>query len=314
MKDISFKDVYYQPSENPAFCYRSGMTVYEEVLYKGVLCASGWNTAGYPLNVLSNCPSRIDPREFSEPYSFRLEIDSSSVHIGLKPVDFSVSENEGRTKAELTLESAVKPVRITVNTVLDGTAVLTRYLEIKNLSDEPLAVGALSLISGGLEVMDRSSLSEVNDPAALYSSGYFDFDTWGREGAFSWHDLSPGAFSVNTRFGSDRFRHPLIFIRNNITGKIWFVQTAFSGGCGFELGLRADKESKKSALSFSADITGYKPLYVIPPKGTFVSPEIHIGAVNAGLDEAVNEMHAHIRKSALDMPEAKPGSLLVGAG
>ena len=31
LADADFKNIYYQPGEKPVFCYRFGMTVYEEV-------------------------------------------------------------------------------------------------------------------------------------------------------------------------------------------------------------------------------------------------------------------------------------------
>ena len=58
MQYDNFSDIYLPQGGAPAVCYRSGLTVYEEFLDGGVLCSGGWNTAGYPLNVLSACPSR----------------------------------------------------------------------------------------------------------------------------------------------------------------------------------------------------------------------------------------------------------------
>ncbi|MBO5858448.1 MAG: alpha-galactosidase, partial [Clostridia bacterium] len=69
-----------------------------------------------------------------------------------------------------------------------------------------------------------------------------------------------------------------------------------------------------SHLSFKAEITSHNPMYILAPKETFSSPEMHIGLVDGGLDNAVNRMHAHIRKSVLNMPEADGRDALVGAG
>lgn len=52
---MHFTDIYFQAGENPVICYRSGLTVYEEAFGEGSLYSCGWNTAGYPLNVLSGC-------------------------------------------------------------------------------------------------------------------------------------------------------------------------------------------------------------------------------------------------------------------
>ena len=65
-----FFDVYYKPGDNPVFSYRSGEMVYEEMLYKGALISCGYNAAGYPLDVLSNFPSRLDRRFYTEPVSY----------------------------------------------------------------------------------------------------------------------------------------------------------------------------------------------------------------------------------------------------
>lgn len=309
-----FFNVYYQQGEAPVFSYRSGLAAYEETFANGVLLASGSNASGYPLNVLSNYPSRLNPLHFHEPSAFNIEIDGQCIDYGLKFVDFHALETENSVQAILTLESELKPVRINIHTNLDGTQMFTRFIEIENLSDKPLNLNRLSLISGGLETMERAQFTAMNDVRKLYSAGYFDNDNWGREGEFAWHDLTPGVHSVNYRFGRDRFGHPLYFIRNNITGKMYFYQLGWSGGCRFTADLNAVTERNFSTLAFKAEITSHSPMIVIKPHEIFVSPEVHVGIISGGLDEAVNEMHAHIRKSVLNSPCADPSACYVGAG
>ena len=100
------------------------------------MVAGGWNAAGYPLNVLSGFPSRLDKRNFAEPFAFNVEIDGVSLDFGLEFAGFETEKTEENETAILTFESKIKPVRIKVITVIDGTAMLTRRLEIKNLSDK----------------------------------------------------------------------------------------------------------------------------------------------------------------------------------
>lgn len=306
--------VYYQPGENPVFCYRTGLTVYEESLFRGVPVASGWNTAGYPLNVLSNCPTRLSPADFAEPAVFSAVLSGQAAEYGLRFVDFSKAEEPGGIRAVLTLESEILPVTVRIVTALDGTAMFSRHIEIDNHGGAPLCLSRLKVFGGGMEAQDRAPLTRETDPEKLYSLGYFDNDEWGHEGSFAWRPLPPGTFSVDTRFGADRFRHPLCFLRNNVTGTLWFCQAAFSGGVRFSASLNAAPDRSRSFLSFAAEIAGYAPLYVIGAGETFVSPAVHIGAVHGDLDDAVNEMHAHIRRSALNLPEADPAACLVGAG
>ena len=89
-----FFDVYYQSGETPVFSYRSGLAVWEETFENGVLLASGSNAAGYPLNVLSNCPSRLNPLHFHEPSAFNVEIDGQCIDYSLRFVDFQAFKTE----------------------------------------------------------------------------------------------------------------------------------------------------------------------------------------------------------------------------
>ena len=312
MKNNYF-NTYYQQGENPVFCYRTSQTVYEEQFYNGSLVSCGWNSAGYPLNVLSGFPSRLERRRFTEPFAFNLEIDGVSLDFNLEFISFESEETENGEISVLTLESKVKPVRIRVITALDGTAFFSRRIELKNLSDGYLNISRLGLLCGGMESLDKGRLGYDNRADEIYSLGYFESDKWGKEGFFNWHKLENGVTCVDTRFGRDRFRHPLVFIRNNLTGKIWAAQLGWSGGCRFTLDLNAHPDCD-SHLSFKAEITSHNPMYILAPKETFSTPEVHIGLVDGGFDEAVNQMHAHARKSVLNMPEADGRDALVGAG
>lgn len=314
MKNIPFRNIYYQSGKNPVFSFRSGLAVREESFLNGVLVSSGHNAAGYPLDVLSGFPSRLNPRDFAEPSAFNIEIDGQSIDYRLEFADFSINENENSTEGILILKSTVKPVILKIHTVLDGTQMLTRYIEISNTSDKPVCLSRLSVLSGGIEAFDRRMFAVSKNIDEIYSVGYFTSDQWGREGEFAWRKLLPDTLCVDTRFGRDRFRHPLIFIRNNITGVIYTCQTAWSGGCRFSVDYNTTEERSFTSLAFKAEITSHKPITVIGAGETFITPEVHFGIICGGLDDAVNDMNSHTRKSVLNLPEADPTACLVGAG
>lgn len=307
-----FFDLYYKDGDNPTFCYRSGKTVYEEMFISGGLVSCGWNDAGYPLNLLEKCGTRLEKKRFSEPYAFSIELDGQSLDYGLEKVDFKIEKTEENLKSVLTLRSRYKNAEIRVHTFLDGTAVFTRYLEIENLSDTYMNLSRLTVLGGGIEMIEIDKYTESKELDELYSLGYFCNDGWGREGEFVWKELSPEVTSIDTRFNRDRFRHPLLFIRNNLTGKIWFIQTAFSGGCRFTIDYNAQKNRSSTYLSFKAEIVSHKPMLVLKPHETFTSPEVHMGSVFGDTDEAVNEMISHIRKSVFTLADGKEA--LVGCG
>ncbi len=310
----NYFDVYYNAGECPTFCYRSGNMVYEEMLLNGLLVSNGWNGAGYPLDLLACMPTRLDHKRYTEPSVFNIELDGQSIDYDLSFVSFTAEKNEENIRAVLTLESNIKPVIIRVVTILDGTQIFTRYCEIENKSDNNINLSRLSIISGGVEEMETEKLTLSRDVEKFYSVGYFSDDRWANEGKFTWKDLKTEVTSIDTRFNRDRFRHPLVMIRNNLMGKIWFAQTAWSGGCRFTVDYSAKPEMTDTYLSFKAEILSHNPMYIIAPKEVFVTPEVHMGMVCGDFDDAVYEMHSHIRKSVLNRPEADPSQLLVGAG
>ncbi len=308
-----FFDIY-KHDNSPVFCYRSGNMVYEEGFEKGALITYGWNSAGYPLNVLTNCPTRINRKRYSEPFSFNIEIDGQSVDFGLEFEDFKTVKSEDSVTSVLTLKSTLKPVKIKIHTILDGAQMFSRWLDIENLSDEHLNISKISVISGALESMDVSDYNTDYCIEDYYSTGYFYDDRWGNEGLFKWNTLYPGKTSVDGRFSRNRFRHPIIFIKNNLLGKTWFAQLGWSGGYSFSIDYNAKAYESDTHLSFKAELTGYKPLIVLKPHEIYTTPCVHIGLVAGDLDDAVNEMHGHIRSSVLNIPEASGKDALINCG
>lgn len=307
MNDTFFR-IDYKNGDEPVFSYRSGLMVYEERFADGMLVPSGYNASGYPLDTLQNFPTRLDSEDWQEPASFGIELDGQSVDFRLKFVDFTVKETEKTAEGVLTLESELKPVRIKIHTVLDGTQMFTRFFEIENLSENNMNLSRLSLLSGGLENMQKNRFIYDNSIEDFYSLGYFENTHWAREGQFTWRKVTPDTLTIDSRFMRDRFRHPLIFLKNNITGTMFFSQIAYSGGCRYSVDYNATHEDDDTYISLTAEITSYNPLTVIKPFENFRTPEVHMGIIMGGLDEAVNEMHSHTRKC---LPET---NLLVGFG
>lgn len=292
----------------PVFTYRSGLMVYSEKLTDGILVPCGYNAAGYPLDTLQNFPTHLDSTDWQEPSSFNIELDGQSIDFRLKFVDFTVEETENSAKGILTLESELKPVRLKIHTVIDGTQMFTRYFEIENLSENHMNLSRLVLLSGGLENMEKRRFLCDENIHSYYSVGCFERTEWAREGQFIWRNVNPDTLTIDSRFGRDRFRHPMVFLKNNITGMMFFSQIAYSGGCRYSVDYDANTERDDTYISLKAEITSYKPVTVIKPNETIKTPEVHMGVIAGGLDEAVNEMHAHTRKL---LPET---NLLVGFG
>lgn len=313
----SFYDAQMLENENGAvFCYRTGGMVAEERLYKGTVCAAGYNSAGYPLNVLSNCDTRLSPEAFDEPFAFSFEADGETVCRNMKLLSFSKSEKDGILTARAEFMSGVKPLKITENTVLDGTGMLTRYLEAENLSEKPVSLSGITLHGGGIERLDLNEVGwgERRSHEDVYSYSFFDSDDWGREGGLVTRALYTGETAVNVGFGANRFRHPALFVTNSITGDTVFVQAGWRAGMRFSLNYEAESLRGETKLSYKAEITGLKPLIVLAPGERFTFPEIHFAYVHGDADAASRECVKHLRRSVLNLEEANGDSLFVGGG
>ena len=303
---------------NLTFCYRSGLTVFEETLFDGMLVSSGSNTAGSPLNVLQGIPSRLDPTHFYGNGAFECVLNGINCNRSLEFVDFLCKEDKEAEslRCTLILKSSLLPVKFYINTLLDGTGMLTRTLQAENLGNNKLSLSHLVVHGGTLEEIFLNDVAWKTRPDGkkIWSVLYFNNDEWGREGELIEKNIESGTFTLNMSYNCDRFRHPVLFIKNKYTGEIFFAQIGWSSGCAFSVNADYGNFKQTARLSYSAEIKGTAPLIFIKPDESFTAPEVHFGKIHGSFDDAVNETHAHTRKSVLNLKEADGSALLIGAG
>jgi len=94
---------------------------------------------------------------------------------------------------------------------------------------------------------------------------------------------------------------------------LYFGQIGWTGGYDFWFDNIANHDSTSVLLALDMAVAGFNPLYLIQPGETFVSPQVHIGALIGNLDAAVNASYDHIRRSVLNLPEANGDACIVGS-
>ncbi|MBS1851618.1 MAG: alpha-galactosidase [Acidobacteria bacterium] len=295
----AWSDVVLVEGPEPTISYRTGWVVYEESLSKGQFVGRGWNGAGF----INYYDGRVNPSEYAAPEAFQVEIDGQRLVNNWKWAGLKKTASDGgNLHVVITLEHTVRPVTVRVHTKLDGTAVLTRWLEITNRSQEPAALAVANSWSGVLRKTEhwKSHLEGTDSP--LYSLGYFKGTQWGEEGDFHWHDLPAARYRMDGRVRRGRYRQPMFLLRNNALGELFIGQLAWTGGYSFDFDLDVEMGSitdGAAGLTFSAGPDGNAPLRVLAAGETVSSPEMHLGLVFGDLDEAVQAMHTHLRKSVL---------------
>jgi alpha-galactosidase len=251
------------------------------------------------------------------PQAFGLEMDGQSLIWDWEWQGLEEVAEEGLRHVVIGLRHAVRPVSVKVHTKLDGTAILTRWLEVTNTGAQPAALSAVASWSGVLQKTNRWRSHLGDGGGALYSIGYFANSHWGNEGDFQWFDLPEAGYRVDGRYRRDRHRHPMVVVRNNATGEHFIWQLAGTGGYSFEFDLDADAGTMDQAarLWFRAGPDAPAPLRILAPGETVTTPEVHLGAVFGDFDATIQSMHDHLRKSVfIPQPRGRGGWVESGIG
>jgi len=268
-----------------AIVYRSGDTLYAEDFLGGALHSRGWSPARrlpaeHPADSLA-----FELQFQTEPSKSRLPVTS-----GWRWLDCAQAQDRsnGETSCALKLSHSQLPVSLTVRTLLDGTPVFTRWLEIHNDGTKPLALVAVAPWSGLLWTK-----------ATAVSLGHSLRDDGGYEGWFGWTPLKSGT-NVFRQPNGLTYDDPYFVLRNQDNGQFVFGQLAWPVSFAMEFVLDAGLRFKIGPFASHA-------LRVIAPGETLATPAVHLGCVAQDFDAAVQAMHRHIRRSVL--PPRAPDTL-----
>lgn len=307
MSTTTFSNVFITHDPELTITYRSGLVAYQESLIRGQFVGRGWNGSGY---TNPEC-ERFDPSRHPAPQAFWLELDGQLLHSHWEWRGLEQSEDDRGLEAIVELRHTVRPVAVRVHTRLDGTPILTRWLEIRNMSDRPAALSAAYPWSGVLQ----TTAHDVNEERSPYSVGYFMDSHWGNEGAFDWRSLPYAGYRIDGRYRRDRHRQPFFLLKNHRTGEHFVGTLAWSGGFAFEFDLDDGYERGASRLWFRAGPDAPAPLRVIAPGETVTTPEMHLGLVIGDFDACIHALHDHLRKSVLyPRPCERAGLIASGIG
>ena len=296
-----FTDVVVCESPEITVSYRTGMMVFEEGLRDGRWVALSYSANGCLMAANDRpTPTFMKTEQFSRPQSFRVSADGQDLDSHWRFAGVKTERGEDTMRACVTLEHTVRPVTVRIHTLLDGTAVMQRSIEVVNTGESPMALAAMAPLSGAVQQTGRDK-NRLDVSGELYRLGYMKYSGWGGEGDFHWETLPDEIFTVAGRYRRDRFRHPMFLLENRLTGETFIAQLAWSGGYAFTFDLNRELPGTAN-LSFDIAVDAPAPLKVIEPGESCESPAVHIGVVFGGLDPAVQEMHDHVRRSVMLPP------------
>ncbi len=303
----AFTNVDRQEDPHPTWSFRSSLVTYQESLIRGQLVGRSWNGAGfmYPED------QRIPAQHHAEPQAFWLEMGGQLLHSHFELEAEATVETEHGMAFAITLLHQYCQVAVTVHTQLDGTQFLTRWLEITNLAQEPIPLSAASIWSGIFQKLQGLTYGEVSP----YRLGYFRDTHWGNCGDFHWHEMPFAGYRIDGHYRRDRHRHPMFILNNTHTGENLIGTLAYSGGYAFEFDLDDGLARGEANLSFRAGPAGPAPLRVLDAGETITTPHMHLGLVIGDLDDCINALHEHSRRSVFrPLVPGRSGLITSGIG
>lgn len=278
----------YDPSRPrptmPEVRFSSGTTVYVERLVEG-RWVSRYLSADGRLPVT---------REGWVEDAFQLCLDGQAVVGGWSFV--SAEElpptERGARHHVVTLRHAERSITLRLHTLLDGSPVITRSLEITNAGATPVALTDVAPLAGRLS------------PVGMCTLGRYTRDTWAGEGWFEWLPLPLGPTVVKCDKGTG-WGAPFFVLRNEVTGEYAIGHLAWSANWEMRF-VRHDASTcyQGEGISFSLGPKAVEAQRIIAPGESISAPAVHLGLVSGSLDDAVQAMHEHLRRSV--MPRRAP--------
>jgi hypothetical protein len=193
---------------------------------------------------LEDFPSYLNTNEFHRPEVFSLEVNGITLRRGWVYDSYEKRDDGDGSHLIVKFIHKTEDVVAFVHTQLDGTAIISRWIEFENVSEGEMSIGSVTVMSGGLDKTDKiADYLNGEDEGKVYSIGYFEKTHHQHEGLFRWHDAENVRKTVGSRYNRNRFRHPMIMIRNNARGTIWFAQLGYSGGYAFDVDFDTDNDS-----------------------------------------------------------------------
>ena len=296
-----FADINVKPEHEVR--YTSGKTVHVEGLVEDRWVGRYWTPTGrinYPYQRWSEEAFRLefkdDPSKDAPPISLSK---------GWKWVSGTEAPKTDRGARHFVVElsNSILAVTVKVHTLLDGTSVLTRWLEITNQTGKPLALTAVSPWAGRLWSKTDAKRLPPQGIDHNFSLGYFTRQDQGFEGWLEWKPLPVGDTLVQGLLGQG-FDDPFFILRNEARGEYFIGHLAWSAN--WHMGFECEEDGLRFRIGPSAEL----PQRVLSPGETIPTPAVHLGHVEGDLDAAVQAMHDHLRRTVLPARKAERSCLV----
>lgn len=310
-----YTDINLQVTPEPKVRFTTGKTICTETLKDGRWIGLHWTPDGridWPGPGFVH--SKTQAHGNTEP-AFDLEIDGQSLTSGWTFIAAAevAKTDKGSRHYVVELVNTIRPVKLKIHTLLDGTPVIVRWLEITNTSDKPASLSHVSPWAGRMwSVAGHKEM--LPSGTEIFSLGYFTSRYWGWEGWFNWLPLKGVTTRIDGMMGAGG-DDPFFVVKNKALGQYFFGSLEWSANFHMEFLCEQEPASEDPVLlihhrsepnlNFKIGPSATAPQRVIAAGETISTPRMHLGHLEGDFDSVVHAMHDHVRRSVL--PADPPG-------
>ncbi len=300
-KGGGYTDIALRETPDHQVSFTSGRVVYVEGLVDGRWVGRYWS-AGGRINV---------PYELRADNAFELQVDNHWLSTGWKWVSASElpKNDRGARHFMVELTNTAVPVKLRIHTLIDGTPVLVRWLEIVNTSSRPQALYQISPWAGRLWKTQRFRDAITKGSNVVFNLGTFTKITHEWEGWFDWKPMLDETAEVESHVGHG-FKAPFFVVRNEAAGEYFIGHLAWSANWSMSFKSEQDNAGNEADLWFKIGPWASIPQRVIAPGESVESPAVHMGYVEGDLDTAVQAMDDHVRGFVMPPRDPKRAYLI----
>ncbi len=299
-----YQDAVIRTAPTPGIRFSSGLMVCDEELYNGRWVNRYWTATGQ-IKPDMHLEGQSAERSGLPEDAFLLGIEGQNLAGTWKWIKAEKQEMSKPDGLLVTVEfqSTARPISVKMHTLLHGSSVMVRWLEITNTGTKPTAITRVSPWSGILWDNANSAERIQAGSEAPFEVATAKYEEWGHEGAWSFDPITTGTVSMAGTRGRSGWGHPTFFARNRATGEWAVASLAWSGNWAMYLTGTADVAKGKAQLSFDLGPAAADPvLRVLEPGETVKSPETHLLLMRGDLDKVIQTLHEHVRRFVLPNP------------
>lgn len=312
------RSAFVRTGSFPGVRFSSGLTTCDEELRNGRWVSRYWDSSG---QIIADIQIEAERQQMdTHPIdAFKLEMEGQELSGTWKWIGATQSQikNPDGLLVTVELESRVRPVRVRVQTLLNGGPVMVRWLEIVNTGQRATAISNVSPWSGQLWHTPNFAEKLPPDSEDVYDVGYAQYSKWGYEGAWRFDPVVNETKLITGERGKSGWGHPTFFARNNATGE-WFVASlGWSANWKIRVTSRVEKSPvdrtnavdrpvNEARLFFEMGPSSVDTaLRVVSPGETVKTPETHILCMKADLDHVTQALLNYVRRDVLPRPPSE---------